>query len=196
MVLCGVPILDYQVNGREYERVGNRSRYPAIAPHNTYRCAGDDRWIAIVAETEEQWSALCDVLDLDCALDPRFSGNDRRKRHEDVLDAAIDAATRNHDPVDLMRALQLRGVPAGLCQRSDDKMERDPQLAARDFYPTAVHPALGEHRFEGYPVQFSEARWRINGGAPLFGGDNHDVLPRLLGYSDTEVATLITEAAI
>ena len=77
-----------------------------------------------------------------------------------------------------------------------DKMERDPQLAARDFYPTATHPVLGEHRFEGYPVHFSNARWRLDGGAPLFGGDNHDVLTRLLGYSDDEVATLLAEAAI
>ncbi len=196
MVLCGVPMLDYQVNGRAYERVGNRSRYPAIAPHNTYRCEGDDRWIAIVAETQEQWTTLCDVLGLDCDDDPRFADNESRKQNEDALDATIDAATRGHDPVDLMLALQARGVPAGLCQRSDDKMERDPQLAARDFYPTATHPVLGEHRFEGYPVHFSNARWRLDGGAPLFGGDNHDVLTRLLGYSDDEVATLLAEAAI
>ena len=115
------------------------------------------------------------MLGLDCAEDPRFADNDSRKLNEDALDAAIEVATREHDPVELMLALQARGVPAGLCQRSDDKMERDPQLAARDFYRTATHPELGEHRFEGYPVRFSNARWRLDGGAPLFGGDNHDV---------------------
>ena len=65
MVVSAVPMLDYQVNGRSYERVGNRSRYPATAPHNTYPCSGDDRWIAIAVDDEVQWGALCEVLGLD-----------------------------------------------------------------------------------------------------------------------------------
>jgi len=112
------------------------------------------------------------------------------------LDAAIDAATATRDPFDLMADLQERGVPAGLCQRTDDKMERDPQLQARAFYRTAPHAELGEHRYEGLPMQFSRARWRIDRGAPLLGEHTYDVLTRVLGYSDAEVAALAAEAAV
>ena len=197
MVLGAVPILDAQVNGRTYERIGNRSRYPAVAPHNTYRCAGDDRWIAIVVESEPQWHGLCQVLALDALqADARFADNAARKRNEDELDAGISAATAARDPFDLMVDLQERGVPAGVCQRTDDKMERDPQLQARGFYRSAPHAELGEHRFEGLPMQFSGARWRIDRGAPLVGEHTHDVLTRLLGYSESDLAAMAEEAAI
>src|SRR5690606_33013821 len=46
MALLGPYFLDYQVNGRPTRRPGfppgNHSEWPAVAPHNTYRCAGID----------------------------------------------------------------------------------------------------------------------------------------------------------
>ncbi|MCY4619811.1 MAG: CoA transferase [Chloroflexi bacterium] len=197
MAVSAVPMLDYQVNGRTYERIGNRSRHPATAPHNTYRCAGDDRWIAIAVDDEAQWASLCDVLGLDALCDdPRFVDMTTRKAHEDELDEAIAAVTCERDPFDLMLELQGRGVPAGVCQRTDDKQERDPQLAERGFYPTAPHAELGEHRYEGLPMQFSGARWRMDRGAPLIGEHNHAVLTELLGYDEEEFASMVSELAI
>jgi crotonobetainyl-CoA:carnitine CoA-transferase CaiB-like acyl-CoA transferase len=200
MVLTGVPVLDYQVNGREYRRIGNRSERPPIAPHNTYRCApdevDDDRWIAIVAETHEQWSALCSVIGApELTSDTRFASNEDRKRHEDELDAAIEERTRGRDARELMYALQAREVPAGVCQRTDDKMERDEQLAARQFYRSAPHGHLGEHRYEGYPARFSDARWRMTRGSPLLGEDTLEVLTEL-GYSAEEYAEMAAELAV
>ena len=201
MVLTAVPVLDYQVNGRAYERIGNRSRYPAIAPHNTYRCApdewDDDRWIAIVAETPAQWSALLEVLGApELAADPRFQTNEARKLHEDELDRALGRLTRPREATALMYELQARGVAAGLCQRTDDKTERDRQLAERDFYRPAPHGELGEHRYEGYPARFSDARWRMVRGAPLLGEDTVEILTDLLGYSSEEIAEMMAELAI
>ncbi len=197
MVLGGVPMLDYQVNGRHYERVGNHSRWPAVAPHNIYRCAGDDRWIAIVAESDQQWRALCDVLDApELASDERFATSEARLAEQDALDAAIEEHTRRFEPHELMYALQQRGVPAGVCQTMEDRMERDPQLVDRGYYRAAPHGELGNHRFEGLPMRFSAVRWRMDRGAPLLGEDNERVLTGLLGYSAEELARLAAEAAI
>jgi crotonobetainyl-CoA:carnitine CoA-transferase CaiB-like acyl-CoA transferase len=201
MVLCGVPMLDYQINGRQYRRAGNHAPFAGIAPHAVYRCRDDldglDRWIAIVAETEEQWLDLCDVLGASELLeDPRFQTNMRRLQNQDALDGAITGYTRRFDTRELMYLLQARGVPAGTAQNTRDKMEYDPQHGFRGFYPRAAHPELGEHRFEGFPMQFSGARWQIRHGAPCFGGDTMEVLTRLLGYSKDEVADLMAEAAV
>ena len=197
MVLGGVPMLDYQVNGRHYQRVGNHSRWPAVAPHHIYRCSGDDRWIAIVAESAEQWRAICDVLDSpQLASDERFATGEARLAAQDALDAAIEEQTRRFEPHELMYALQERGVPAGVCQTMEDRMERDPQLADRGYYRSAPHRELGDRRFEGLPMQFSAARWRMDRGAPLLGEDNERVLTGLLGYSAEEVARLAAEVAI
>jgi crotonobetainyl-CoA:carnitine CoA-transferase CaiB-like acyl-CoA transferase len=197
MVLAGVPILDKQVNGREYRRIGNRTRWPKVAPHNTYRCAENDRWIAVTCENDAQWNALCETLGApELASDARFATLEDRAQHEDALDEAIAALTGERDAFELMYALQAAGVPAGATQRTDDKMERDPQLSERGFYRTAPHSELGEHRFEGFPARFSRARWQMNRGAPMVGEDTLDVLTRLLGYSAEEVAAMQAEAAL
>ncbi|MES4793205.1 MAG: hypothetical protein C4321_09735, partial [Chloroflexota bacterium] len=65
MVLTGPAVLDFEVNGRSWLREGmppgNRSWEPRIAPHNTYRCAGDDRWVAIAAWTDEEAERLRNI---------------------------------------------------------------------------------------------------------------------------------------
>jgi len=46
-------ILDYGVNHRVSQRMGNRD--PNHAPHGAYRCRGDDRWCAIAVTNEKEW---------------------------------------------------------------------------------------------------------------------------------------------
>ena len=201
MTLAGVPMLDYQVNGREYRRTGNHSRWPAVAPHAVYRCKdsleGEDRWIAIAAESEAQWRALCDVLGAaELLTDARFASNLTRVERQDALDACITGFTRRFDSRELMYLLQARGVPAGAAQNTRDKMEYDPQLEHRNFYVQAGHPELGRHRFEALPVHFSDAGSAAPQGAPCLGQHTQDVLTRVLGYSEAEVAELMAEAAV
>ncbi len=201
MVLAGPAILDRTVNGRPYRRPGNppgnRSTYPAVAPHNSYPCRGEDRWITIVAEDERQWAALVEVMGkgADWADTPAFSTNSARLAHQDALDAQIGAWTRAFDPHELMLRLQSKGVPAGAVQTIEDRMEHDPQLAQRGFYSAADHAELGVHRFEGVPLQMSRSGWRVAHGAPLIGEHNGAVLGGLLGLSEDEVLELTLEAS-
>lgn len=195
MVLAGLPMIDQQVNGRSYEPIGNRSRAPAIAPHGIYRCAGDDRWIAIVAGDDGQWRGLCDVLGLD-ADDARFATSDARVAAQDELDAAMEVATRGHAAEELAEALTARGITAGVCQTAEDRLENDPQLAARGFYPRADHASLGEHRFEGLPMLFDGERPGVRVAGPDLGGDRESVLGDLLGFTEDEIAQMLAEAAI
>ncbi len=197
MLLAGVQMLDFQVNGRPSERIGNRSRWPAVAPHGIYPCAGEDRWIAIAVEDDACWRALCAELGLPAlAADERFTTNEGRVAHQDALDAAIASCTPEREAHELMEALQSRGVPAGVVQTMEDRMERDPQLADRGFYPVAPHPEMGDHRFEGVPMRFSKARWRLDRGAPLLGEHTREIATGLLGYREAEYETLVAEGAV
>ena len=56
-----------------WTRYGNRSPYKPAAPHGAYRCAGDDRWIAIACFDDEEWAALLRVSGLgELGRDRRF----------------------------------------------------------------------------------------------------------------------------
>lgn len=200
MVLAGPAMLDRAVNGRSYRRPGNppgnRSSYPAVAPHNTYRCRGDDRWIAIACDTEAQWAALVEAMGSPAwASVCDFSTNATRIMNQDALDARIAAWTAGFDPFDLMLLLQAKGVAAGAVQNIADRMERDPQLEHRGYYRNAEHPELGTHRFEGVPFTMSRSSWQVTRGAPLLGEHNEDALCDLLGLSEDEMIELTLEAA-
>ncbi len=196
MMMCGVQMLDRQINGRSSERSGNSSSFPNVAPHNTYRCAGDDRWIAIAAETDAQWQALCEVLNaLEIDTDARFTTNAARVANQGELDRAIEARTRSREPHELMYALQARGVPAGVAQTTQDKMERDQQLDARGFYPMAPSAELGPRHYEGLPFQLRRLGWSVRRGAPALGEHTDDVLRRL-GYRESEIVQLREEEAL
>jgi crotonobetainyl-CoA:carnitine CoA-transferase CaiB-like acyl-CoA transferase len=206
MVLAGPAMLDYTVNGRGYRkaggRIGNRSRYPRVAPHNAYRCAGDDpngqgRWVTIACFTEDEWAALVRTMGSPAwAADERFATNAARIRHEDELDAHIASWTCTRDPYDVMFALQAAGVPAGVVQHAGDKQERDPQLRARGFYPEADHPEIGRHAFEGMPVTASRTPWRLRTAAPLLGEHTEAVYRDLLGLSAERLFELRLTAAV
>ena len=173
MVLAGPAILDFSVNGRPYRRPGNppgnRASYPTVAPHNCYRCQPDshrpnpdDCWVAITVFSDEEWQSLCGVMgNPDWCRDSRFATNAGRLEHQDELDRLIENWTLTLDRYDVMYLCQAAGIAAGAVQDAADRLERDPQLRARRFYPETEHGELGRHRYEGVPIQASRSSWEL-----------------------------------
>ena len=56
--LAGDALMEYLLNGRVQHRQGNHDKI--MAPHNCYRCRGEDKWVSIAVLTPEEWSALRD----------------------------------------------------------------------------------------------------------------------------------------
>ena len=74
-------LLDYTVNQRVAGRVGNHSPY--AAPHNAYRCRGEDRWCAIAVFTNEEWQSFCRVIgNPSWTRDARFATLEGRQENE------------------------------------------------------------------------------------------------------------------
>ena len=51
-VLAGDVLLDYFMNQRVPGRKGNKDEW--MAPHNCYRCQGDDKWVSIAVATDPE----------------------------------------------------------------------------------------------------------------------------------------------
>ncbi len=194
MVLTGPAVLDYTVNGRGFRRpgmpVGNRSWEPAMAPHNAYRCAGDDRWIAITVRSDAEWQAMVQVMgDPAWAADPMYVTSAGRLANQDALDGAISSWTATRDEYAMMAALQAAGVPAGVCQSPGDRVERDEQFRAREWWTTMPHAELGdESQFDGVTPRLSSTPGTNRTASPLLGAHTLEVMTELLGLTDEEYA--------
>ena len=187
-------LLDYQMNDRVPEPIGNDDHHHA--PHNVYRCKGDDRWLAIAVTNYEEWRALCGVIGRhDLSDDVALTDTKGRREQQQRIDAAITAWSQQHEDYEAMRILQDAGISAAP-YLSPQRVFTDPQLREGGFFttPTASDgkqrdlPALG-WRFEGGPEP------RIT-AAPVLGQHNNYVYGELLGLPDDEVAQFIEEQII
>lgn len=196
-----VPVLDWSANGREWQRIGNRSPYKAAAPHGAYRCRGEDRWVAIACFTEAEWAGFTEAAGLQALRsDPRFATLADRLLHQDALDAAVEGWTAGVTAEEAMARLQRAGVAAGVCQTAEDRCDRDPQLRALDWMTEVTGTRIGRWPVPEFPVKLGRtpayAGGPIDRGAPCYGEDNAAILETLLGYSPAEVAALAEEGVL
>ncbi len=195
--LMGPALLDYLANGVDPRPVGNRHPFDRWAPHGIYRCAGDDRWVAIAVRGDLQWGALAALMGQPAlATDPRFATHDSRIQHQDALDAAVEAWTSARDRYEVMSACQGAGLAAGAVQDARDLVERDSQLARPRFFGTARSERWGEYGIDRFPALFTGARPAACEGVHTVGQDTFDVLTTILGLSPDEIATLAATGAL
>ncbi|MFC1957765.1 CoA transferase, partial [Chloroflexota bacterium] len=187
-------ILDYTVNGRIANRMGNRSTY--AAPHAAYRCRGDDRWCTIAVSTDEEWQNFVKVIGNPAwTKDSRFSTFLARKKNEEELDRLVEAWTINHTAEEVMEMMQAVGVPAGTAETGEDLVENDPQLAHEHYFQRVDHPEGGTYLVHPSPIVPSKSYHEVR-RSPLLGEHNEYVLKELLGLSDDEIADLVIDGAV
>lgn len=187
-------LLDYSINGRVAERLGNRST--SVAPHGAYPCLGEDRWCAIAVYSDQEWQSLCQIMGNPAwTNDPRFSTLLARKKNEDELDKLIGAWTVTQRAEDIMGRLQAAGVPAGLLETGEDLIEHNPQLKHLRFFCEVPHPEIGKYIVHRTPFTLSRAAYEVT-RAPLLGEHNQYALKEILGLSDEEMADLVIDGAV
>lgn len=161
------------------------NRHPAHVPFNCYPCAGEDAWIQVCVESQEQWRSLCHVLAGDLDADPEFETPMARRKHRARLDVEIAALTVQHDHRDLMRALQEAGVPAGAVYRNEELLE-DEQLLARGFFQEWEHPIAGRRTYPGQAWRIDHIYGTTLRPTNLLGEHNAEVLAEL-GYGRAQI---------
>ena len=192
--LIGDVFMEYAMNGRDQMRQGNRDA--VMAPHNCYRCEGEDQWISIAVSTDREWQALCDAMqNPDLAADERFSDAYARKENEPELDRIIGEWTAKFTPSQAMEILQNAGVAATPSMSSEDLLS-DRHLRERDAFADIDHPNMGRQTLVGAPWKLTaDQNTRIR-PAPLFGRHNSYVFEQLLGLSPRQVEELKREDVI
>ena len=188
VALMGPEVLAYQMTGQEPERRGNRSGW--YAPANSYRCAGEDRWVTITATNQDQWRSLAQAMDADgLADDPRFATKEARRENHDELDRIISEWTIGLEAYDLTRKLQRLGVPAGPVLRGPDLLQ-DAHYKDRGTFVTVDHPQVGPKQYPGIPWKMSATPGVVRWPSPTLGQHNGEVYGELLGLNGLQINQL------
>jgi crotonobetainyl-CoA:carnitine CoA-transferase CaiB-like acyl-CoA transferase len=187
-------IMDYTMNGRIRERMGNR--HPSMAPHGCYRCHGEDEWVVIAISSDDAWRKFCQAMGrADLAEDERFATVTGRLRLQDELDRLIGDWTIKYGSYEIMEILQKAGIPAGPVLDAKGLVE-EPHLKARGTFESITHPDAGYRPYVGMYAKFSKTPGSIRLPAPCFGEHNQYILGKMLGLSQEEIDGLEKEGVI
>jgi benzylsuccinate CoA-transferase BbsF subunit len=185
-------LLDHQLTGTVPSRSGNRLAW--LAPQGTYRCAGDDAFVAVTVADDDRWADLAALLG-GAAGDVRFATLAGRLEHHDELDALIEAWTSSRSADDAAAELQAAGVAASAVHDNDGVLA-DPQVRARAWFQLHASSRFPDGDvFSGHAIHLGEEDggwWRA--GASM-GEDTRDVLGRVVGMSDAEIDGLVAAGA-
>ncbi len=193
-VFTGDALMEYIMNGRVQTRSGNRDRI--MAPHNCYRCRGEDKWVSIAVGNDEEWRALCQAAGHpEWAMDERFADGFSRWKNQEELDRIIAGWTISHTHYEVTESLQKAGV-AAMPSFSNAEIFADPHFKERGLAVEVQHAVMGKQVVLGPPWRFSETPARVTRSAPLIGEHNEYVFGELIGMSTKEISRLVDEEII
>ena len=179
LVCMGDAVMEYTMNHRVPQPHGNHDE--VMAPHNCYRCKGEDRWLAIAIASDEEWQSLCRVIAKPgLSTDERFQDGFLRWKNQDELDKIIAAWAKEQDSMAVAPQLQQAGVAAAPVTSSED-LYNDPHLRAREYFVEHEHPEVGKRELPGVIARLSATPGKIGGYDPLLGEHTDWVLNELLG---------------
>ncbi len=183
--------MDYAMNQTQPARQGNRDAQ--MAPHGIFRCAGEQRWVAIAVRSDGEWTRLATMIDADTgstlASEQRFRDLSSRKLHEDALEEALTAWTTNRSAEAITTRLQAARIPAFPCFDSRD-ISNDSHLQQSGLFVELEHPEIGKQRHIGIPWRLSGTPTQVRTPAPCLGEHTDWVLREILGYDGQQVAKL------
>lgn len=161
----GPLLLDYTVNGHE---AGEDA-----PPGMVVRGLGEDAWLAVEAEDDQDWQQLARLAG---APDP----GDR-----DAVAGAVATWASTLTPQQAARTLQHSGLAAGAVQDNED-MTRDPQHRERHFLQEMDHPDLGIAEYASPPYELSKTPATIRRRTPRLGEHTTEILAEWLGMPPEE----------
>jgi benzylsuccinate CoA-transferase BbsF subunit len=168
-------ILEFAANGRIPGRAGNADT--VAAPHGVYRCAGQDRWVALSVWTDAEWRALRDVT----GVDGPATAAERRDARVDV-DRRVGAWTATRDRDDVVKLLRHAGLRVAAVLAISE-LFTDPQLDYRGMWPVVKHPTIGQMHVMAPPFRLATTPSLQDRPGPTVGADNDQVFGEILGLS-------------
>lgn len=180
------------LNGARFYGQHNR-KTPPNALLNPYRTA-DNRWLLLVAAQEKDWPGFVKAINLTELLgDPRFANKKARVENAAALVALLDPLFASKPLAFWKKTLDEARVIFGVVQIAEEIIN-DPQMHENGvFVPLAAD--TGTRYTVNSPIQVGGIDKVPPGKAPALGEHTVEVL-REIGFSDTQIRTLISEGTV
>jgi benzylsuccinate CoA-transferase BbsF subunit len=180
--LLGPYLLHVQADGDRTAHPTGRDEFATGILQGVFRCAGEDSWLVIDINSEDDLRILGDVVGCDL---PATSSNQEINQLKTLTDDWAKGLTSHQ----AMRLLQEKGICAGAVQ-SGAELFYDPQLWARDAILEVDHPDLGPGFYSQSPLRMSRTPGLYRSRMPRTGEHTREVVQRWLGISTSEIDIL------
>ena len=174
------PLVEAQLRRSEVATTG--CSHPNVAPHNHYRCAGDDQWVAIAAVDDAMWGRLARIVGGSrLAEDPHFATAADRVARRAELDALIANWTSTQSREAVVTCMAVSDIAA---------MPIFEVAEARGMFggylDDVEHPVTGPETLVRVPWLLSETPAATTASAPTVGQHTDEILRDLLGMDEVE----------
>jgi len=177
----------YFANGEVPPRMGGA--HPSIVPYQTFE-AGDGKFLLIAGGNDRLFKILCEVMDMEhLVVDPMYVSNTVRVENREILVPIIQENLLTKPRDVWLSKLMESGFPCAPVNTMDEVFS-DPQLLHRNMLVTMDHPKIGKIKQIGAPLKFSDTPLKLELPPPMLGQHTDEVLVKLCGYSEDEVAAL------
>ena len=191
MPLMGWVAANLLIGGEQPTLMGNDNF--TAAPSGTFRT--QDGHINIAANKQEQWEAVCDVLELpELKADPRFQERDTRKKNRKELTPLLEARLAQKPTGFWVRELNAKDVPSGDILGLEEAL-RQPQAQHRQVLKKVAVAGVGEVEVFGLTALFEKTPGSVDAPPPALGEHNQPVYSSL-GLSEAEQAELKSRGVI
>ncbi len=191
MPLMGWMAANLLIGGEQPVLMGNDNF--TAAPSGTFRT--QDGHINIAANKQEQWEAVCDVLEVpELKADPCFQERDIRKKNRKALTPLLEARLAQKPTAFWVERLNAKGVPSGEILELEAAL-RQPQVQHREVLRKVRVDGVGEVEVFGLTAQFEKTPGTVDTPPPTLGEHNHQIFSSL-GLTEAEQAELKAKGVI
>ena len=187
---CQISLINYMatmyyLSGDVPGAIGNA--HFVHVPYNTYPTK--DLWLIIAIITNETWARFRDMMGIEELQDDAFDLQPGRLKAKDFIEEKISARLSQESCDFWLQKLAEVKVPCAPVNDLEHALN-DIQVQARNMVVTVAHPEGGEVQMTGNPVKMSASDDDTYAPPPLLGQHTDDVLRKLLGKSESDIAAL------
>ena len=178
-------VVEHSAYGTVLNRQGNKA--PNASPQGLYKTSGDDAWLAISIQNNQQWKALTEQINSDLA-------NYDREKDTEKIDEIIRAWAQTQDAETAAESLWNAAIPVAPCMHFNDS-GKTTQHQHRNFLQTYEHPITGHTPYLSYPFHLNGTHLPLGGPAPILGEHTNEILTQL-GYTQEQLEELESNGVI